>query len=528
MFDIIIIGAGTAGCVLAKRLSKKYEVLLIESGADNSSDSNIKIPSKSFILPAIGFNKYFWSIGNATSDIESEEYSPLPPDITKTLILAGQTLGGSSSISQMLYVRSTAKYYDDIANYLADKDWNAANADRVFKKIEKFNGVAGQYNQQAHGYTGDVDIRQCVLNLDAAKLFTEASAEVLNLSQIDYNDFKTPNGVFNYWQLSQKQNTNRESSYTAYLRNELNKVSDNIYKSKNDKLTLYTSCFAIKLIYDKCKVIGVKVLMNGEYKEILCKDRVIVSMGFQSPLFLQKNGIGRKKELANLDIPLKISNDNVGYNIDNHPGLTLLGVVIDDNPLTPLPEKIDKQALFSGGVTIPAPGSDERLFEWIGISQQESFLIYCLLLNQDSKGKTKIIYPDPLREPETVTNYFEEGNDMINLVYIYQQMYKTLVKMGLKPVAPDGLIAPIPDDISAIEQYINNYYLHAFHWSGGCRMAPNIKEGVVDNNGKVFGLDNLYVADNSILPFSPRGNTQAPALLVGHIIADKMLHVNYL
>jgi choline dehydrogenase len=126
-------------------------------------------------------------------------------------------------------------------------------------------------------------------------------------------------------------------------------------------------------------------------------------------------------------------------------------------------------------------------------------------------------------------NYFTDPRDIVSAVALYGIMYRILTNMGLTPITPTGAPAsppanslnPTDPTFQAIQAYVITNYSQAYHWTGSCRMAPCIEEGVVDSNGRVFGTENLYVADLTILPFNAAGNGMAPALVIGNIIADK-------
>lgn len=517
--DIIIIGAGNSGCVLAKKLSQKYSIILLEAGINESEDPEIKDPSSWWTLADEKTNKYFWMLGH------SENSKRLP-------VVTGECLGGSSTVNGLQVVSSTSNFYDDISTYLNDKDWSSKNIKKVIKKLENFSGIPGEYEEDQHGYNGPVDIRQAVLNLPAAKLFTETANQVLNLTTEDYNSFRNPFCTFNYWQLTENPDKTREEAYKAYLDPIMYKVDNATYQSRKYStcypITLHTKSTVTRLLFSKnnTTVKGVEAVIDGKCFTFKATQKVIIATGFQSATFLQKNGIGRPDDLKSVGIKPILKSQHVGYHLLNHLTLQVTGVADpQNNPLPALPNDYDKDGLYSGGAVFSGQNSNDRSFEWIGITapdipgqQPTSFTIYNFLLSPLSEGTLKLYNDDTLRAPEVKFNYLTNLEDLNKLVYAYQKSYEVLIKMGLS--VPDS---PDPNDIEGVKSYINRFYGQAYHWTTQCRMSPSISEGVTTSSGRVHGIKNLYIADTSIMPFSPRGNTQMTAYIIGNVIANKLL-----
>lgn len=515
-FDFIIVGAGTAGCALAKKLSKKFSVLLIEHGIFVNDDPSISIPSNNGTLVLQHTNEFFWGLGHATG--VGGQRNPA---------VAGDVLGGGSTVNGMQYVRGTKQQFNTVSQNLGDPDWGCDNVLNIYKKIEKFNGVPDQFNPNIHGFKGPLDIRQAVGELESAKIFQNAMANIDEpippFPDGDYNDVCSPltTGSFLYWQLTQTPEKIRESSNTAYLDKILRKKSRNIYVSCNKKyqLTMFTKTFVKKVIIDKScckpKAEGVKILFGGHCcHSVYANKEVILCTGFQSSKLLELSGIGDKEILNKNKIKTIYNNSNVGRNLLNHPVISLLGTGTENQ----FGIVTDEQGLYSGGAEIDGVDG-ERRYQLIGIPVgAKNFLIANVLLVPESKGEIHIQSSDPTRMPLFNFNYFDPNTpDLDNTVIIYKTMYKILVQMNLTPQGP-----PIDDD-DAIKIYILTSFSQAYHWTGACRMANSSSEGVTNSNGEVFGVDDLRVSDIFIFPINPRGNTQALAYLIGNIIAKKIL-----
>jgi choline dehydrogenase len=525
--DIIIIGAGNAGCAAAKLLAKEYSVTLLEAGFDQSDDYNITTPSQSGGLVLNDTNRYFAQLGHALPQPGLPNRFPAP---------AGEIVGGSSSLNGMQYVEGTSRFYDELGQLLQDPDWAADNVKKVFKRIQTFNGFA-DYNPAAHGFDGPVDVKQVVINEQAAALFSATVSAVESIPQdIDYNDFATPIGSFKYWQVTQTPDSKRESSFTAYLKQNLvqSKSNPNLYRATDTRhpLQLIVRANFQKLIFEDCgkpRAVGVTVSINGKCVDFTACKYVILATGFQTSGLLQYSGIGDAKKLKSLGITPLVNNPNVGQHLINHPIITSTGLVdpAGVNPFTPLPPGYDTQGLYSGGAVLAGP-TGVREFQMIGITSPNvagqapsAFTIASLILKAESRGEINIFDQDVNRVPLYEFNYMTEPSDVERGVDIYTRQFRVLTAMGLIPQGPN------PDtDPAGVINYVKTRFSQAYHWVGMNRMSTSPKAGVVTSAGRVFGTKNLYVADISIMPTNPEGNTQSIAYLVGNIIAHKLLRKN--
>lgn len=515
--DYIIVGGGTAGCVLASRLQSKGTVLCLEGGLIQDNNPLIAQPTAAGSLVLNYTNDFFWPLGHARVDVA--------PDNKRFPAVAGETLGGGSSVNGMQYVRGSSSFFADWQTISGDADWGPINATNVYKALEKFNGVPGQFNPAAHGFTGPVDIRQAALNVQAATIFQAACATASGYPAIsDYNDPATPIGPFLYWQLFEQPSGIRESSSTAYLQGTLTQKEPNIFVTANNRLVVYTQAHVTKVLFSSAigasqpRASGVKAIVSGNETVFFARKKVILCSGFQSPLLLQASGIGDPALLNSLNIPVVVNNPNVGKNMENHPIFSLTATGTVPPATTP-----DPNGLYSGGAELPDPsvGGTTRALQFIGIATPGApgaFTIATLLLKAKSLGTVNLLYPDPLRMPIYDFNYFTDPADIATAVAAYDIMYRTLVGMGLTPLGPDPVTQP-----AAVVTYILTTYSQAYHWTGACRMTQSAATGVVDNTGHVFGVSDLIVADITIIPTSPTGNCAAPAFLIGNIIANKLL-----
>lgn len=515
-FDYIVIGTGPAGAVIAKTLTddKKTSVLVLEAGENNDKDKPIMDSAFAPELEEQFFPNYFWQgegVPQEGLDERAFEWS------------TGRLLGGGSSINGEQYVRPTSAVFREWEKLLGPL-WSPKRAIRRFKKLEKYNGETN--NSGAHGFTGRIDIRQAPVNpTSMAEKLTSAIVQATGFQEIlDYNDPKTPLGPFTRWQLFQKPNGRRESSSTAFLSFGIMSPSG---RGVNDrKLKVFFKSTALRVLFSNKRAVGVEFLKEGKSIRAYARKKVIISAGINSAQLLMLSGIGHDKLLKEAGIPVIFNNPNVGKNLRNH---TLNFAVFTANPTDrPLPSK-DPNALYTGGAFLPDPTSgadpDRRAVQLIGIGANGSLTIALLFLRPRSRGSIIIQNNDPLKIVLADEGFLANPNDLEAVKNIYKIYIRNIADELARIDPAYQLVSPTLDvieDDTQLEEYIKQNFAHNHHQQGSLRMAPLKKGGVVDRRGKVYGVKDLIVADDSIIPFTVDGNTAAPAYLIGFTIARQL------
>ncbi len=519
-FDYIIIGAGPAGAVLAKILTdgKTTSALVLEAGDNNDRDQPIKDSTFAPELEENFFPQYFWQ----GEGIPQKEVDDRAFEWT-----TGRLLGGGSSINGEQYVRPTSFVLKEWESLLGSL-WSPQKDMSRLKKLEKYNGNTD--NPNIHGFRGRINIRQAPVNPTImAKKLIQAIVKATGFEEIlDYNNPDTPLGPFTRWQLFQKPNGRRESASTAFLSPDV--MTPDGHGVNGRKLRVFFRSTALRVLFRDKQAIGVEFLKEGRCVQAFARKKVILSAGINSADMLMLSGIGPSKLLKEAGIPVVFNNPNVGKNLRNHTlNFATFTTNLNDPPLPPN----DPNALYTGGAFLPSPAiganPNSRGVQLVGIGNDGLLQIAILYLQPKSRGSIQIQNNDPLKIVLADEGFLKNPNDLEAVKSIYQIYIKNIAE-ALATIDPAyQLISPtldIIDDDAKLEEFIKQNFAHNHHQQGAIRMAPLQNGGVVDNRGQVHGVQNLIVADDSLIPFTVDGNTTAPAYLIGFTIAQQLTKEN--
>jgi len=527
-FDYIVTGAGSAGCVVAARLSEsgKHRVLLLEAGGE---DRNF------WIHVPMGFSQVYAN-PRVNWMYESEPEAQLNG---RTLYQPrGKVLGGTSSINGMVYMRGNAADYDEWRQRgCTGWDWDSVLP--YFKKAEHQERGANEF----HGAGGPLRVSDQPFHSELAQRLVEAAIQAGLPPIEDFNDGRQEGA--GYFQ-STTGDSRRWSTATAYLRPSRNRPN----------LVVRTNAHAARIEIENGRAVGVTYMNGGAPKTARARGEVIVSGGvFNSPQLLQLSGIGPGALLQEKGIPVIRDTPAVGSYMQDHFYVRLAYRCTRPITMNELANSLPRKAialaqwvlfrsgpLSGNGVTAGAfARSDPRLERpdlqfnfspWSYASRDArgavahpfpGFSLSAVHLRPDSRGSVQIKSPDPMAAPSIRFNFLQTQSDLQALTAGMRLARKFTQQPALAPYVAEELIpGPATNTDAEFEANIRQNANSNLHPVGTCRMGPD-GDSVVDPRLRVHGVAGLRVADAAIMPTVPAGNTNAPTIMIGEKAADMIL-----
>ena len=531
--DFVIIGGGSAGAVIASRLSEKskFKVCLLEAGGWGSN-LLFRAPAGGLLMLRDKPKFHNWAF-HTTSQKGLNNRRGYQP--------RGKALGGSSAINAMIYIRGQKEDYDSWANEGND-GWSWNEVLPFFKKAE--NNENGSTN--FHGNLGPLEVS----NQKAAKPISQAYIEACANSQVKIRkDFNTgDNEGAGFWQStifhSNKKNGQRCSTAAAYL-------SPHVKNRKN--LKIVTKAKVVRIIFDKKKAVGVEYVHQGKKKIIKAHKEVILSAGsLMSPTILQLSGIGASSDIKPHGIELIHELPGVGKNLQDHIDFNFCFKTNNKNTLGFSPGGFLKilgetaKWLIHGNSMISSTLSEAGGFLKTEQSLkrpdiQHHFVIgliddhlrklhyghgyscHVCLLRPYSRGTISLASAKHDEAPLINPNFLDDSRDIKTLIKgakITQNILNTppLKKYQRREIY--GVHSELTD--KQWEHHIRNRADTIYHPVGTCKMG-NGPLAVVDSKLKIRGLNNIRVADASIMPSITSGNTNAPTIMIGEKCAAAII-----
>lgn len=530
MYDYIIVGGGSAGCVLAHRLSEdpRIQVCLLEAG---SADKNPMIHMPGGLAFILSNKKLNW-------DCNTEPQQHL--NNRRLYWPRGKVLGGSSSLNAMVYIRGNSYDYDHWAE-LGNRGWSYQDVLPYFKKAEHQEHGPSDY----HGVGGPLNVSDLRFHNELSDAFVQAMTEKGYPHNEDFNGATQEGaGLYQVTQVSGQ----RCSAARAYLRP--------IQERSN--LRIITNALAVRIVFEGKRTTGIQYTESGLLQPVLkAKKEVILCGGaINSPQLLLLSGVGPKQEIEPHGIKMVHELPGVGHNLQDH--LDILLVQKSTQPVSygiswsSIPKQIKaafdymlfKQGMFTsniaeGGGFIKVANTDipdvqlHFLPGYVGDHGREApkFGLHCYSLHlcqlrPKSRGYIGLKTPNPFDAPKIQPNYLSAEEDRKVLLKAAQVGQEILAAEAFAPYRGESIYPG--DNVQTEEQlmkFVRERAETIYHPVGSCKMGQD-EMAVVDTNLRVHGLEGLRVVDASIMPTLIGGNTNAPTIMIAEKAADMILQTS--
>lgn len=508
-YDVIVIGAGSAGCVMASRLSEdpRRSVLLLEAGPDYPHFAHLPDDLK------LGNNVWLSAYGPHNWGYVAQ----LTPQQNRLTIPRGKVTGGSSAINGQVLYRGVPEDYNNWAAW-GNTEWSYEKVLPYFRKMENDHDFGGEY----HGKDGPVPVRRYKPDewLPHARAFHRACVDA------DFRDDPDQNHPESTGVSPRARNTIdgvRISMAMAYLdpaRHRLN-------------LTIKGNVMVRRILFNGKRAVGVEVESGGERFTVEGEQIVLSGGAIGSPHILLLSGVGPAAQLQSVGVSVVHHLPGVGQNLRDHPSAAVLYRAKGPKPDVQAPSiqvglryTVEGSHIYNDMQISPMLMTSEHRPIHVQINDDDNYLGFsCSLQLALSVGELRLTSPDPHVQPFLDYRHLSDPFDIERL----RKAIRLAIRLTAHPAFQDILGARVlPTDADlASDQALDAWLLRnigtSHHICGTCKMGPATDPmAVVDQYGRVHGLENLRVADASIMPDCIRANTNATTIMIGERIADFM------
>ncbi len=514
IFDYVIVGAGSAGCVLANRLSEDpaVHVLLLEAGGPDTADA-VRLPA--------AFATLFKSDLDWAYETEPQRRVDSP-----TYFPRGKTLGGSSSINVMMYSRGNLADYDDWAE-LGCAGWDRDGVLPYFVKAENNS----RFNGPLHGQEGPLHVEDRLYTHELSRAWVDAAERWGLPRNADFNgESQLGSGLYQVT----CHDGRRWSAAEAYVKPAMNRPN----------LTVHTHALATRVLFRGTRAIGMAYLRDGREEIAVAESEVLLCGGaINSPQLLMLSGVGPSDHLRSLGLRVVAELPGVGQNLHDHPMTPIAWTTTNTTDLMDLatPENMAIWLRTGGGPFASNLGEAGGFWSSAGLDTPNlqftvgpttmfnhgftrpltpTFTMLATLMRPASRGQLWLRSADPLTHPQVDPGYLGDPADR----ELLRTGLRVLQSIAAEPPLHRFLEMPyLPAhhdlDDRAWDEHIRLTTQTAYHPVGTCAMGIGA-DAVVDPQLRVNGVEGLRVVDASIMPLVPRGNTNAPTIMVAERAAD--------